>query len=185
MMMMPPPDPPFSDKILGTWDSATCETAGTLMGVSVYLKRDYQFTAPAMYQIIADLFIDPNCALKFLTLDAKGTYSTGATTTMPQGGTELNFAVAQRGLTAWATMSRDLLNTIGCGGVMTWAVGVRGDISVAGCQPVAPSVSSCPMEYDVGQLIGPGQLELGARGSAASAVCTARPTMLGAELDKQ
>ena len=183
-MMMTPVEKPLNERMVGTWESMTCESAASFMGVSLYVKRRYQFLTPTTWQVTADLYADQGCAFKFVTFDAKGTFTAGALASTPAGATELNFGLAERGTTAWLPMAKDALNMIKCGGYTNWAVGVRQDVSSAGCDPLTPSVASCMTEYDLAQLTNASTLVLGNRGSSTTAQCTARPTTLGAPLLK-
>lgn len=181
---MTPMEMPLNEKLVGTWESMGCESAGSFMSYSLYVKRRYQFMTSTTWSLTADFFADSSCAFKFATFDAKGSFTIGAQTTTPAGATELNFSVTERGTTAWLSMAKDALNGIQCGGYTNWTVGVRQDVSMKGCNPLIPSVASCMTEYDVAQLTTPTTLVLGDPGNSTTAQCTARPTTSGAPLLK-
>lgn len=182
--MMTPIEAPLNERLVGTWESMGCESAASIMSVSLYVKRRYQFMTATTFQVTADLYADQSCALKFITFDAKGTFTIGAAATTPAGATELNFKLSERGTTAWLPMAKDVLNMITCGGYTNWAVGVRQDVSNEDCQPLTPSVASCMTEYDLAQLTNASTLVLGNRSGSTTAQCTSRPTTIGAPLLK-
>jgi hypothetical protein len=186
-MDMAPSGPPVNESLVGTWNSESCESAGTLMGFSLYIKRSYVFTSPTEFQVTADLFGDAGCSsfLRLLRIDQNGTFKIGNDVSGVTGAKEADFAVSVRGVTANVSMATTLLNMLMCGGVTNWSVGMRVDISAAGCDPLEPSTSSCPTEHDLVQISNGTELKLGARPASTSSVCTARPTAVGPGLTKQ
>jgi hypothetical protein len=154
--------------------------------VAEHGQRNYKFTSSTEFQINADLYGDQNCAFKFMTVDAKGAFTIGSDVSALQGAKEIDFAITERGGTAFLPMATMILNMINCGGSMNWMVGVRKDVSAApGCQPVVPSVSECPKEYDLALLENSSTLKLGTRPMTSAGLCASRPTTAGLPLLKQ
>src|SRR3990167_8367163 len=156
MMMMPPPEPPLNERVSGTWESQTCEAAGSLMGFSVYVKRKYVFTTTA-WDVKLTLYGDQGCGIQFLGFDAKGGFTVGQDASTPMGAKEAEFTITERGATPYQVlfspmMPKDILNTIMCGGYTNWMAGVRQDISAQGCMGIVPSVASCPKEFELMKL---------------------------------
>lgn len=168
----------LNQKIVGTWNSASCELGIAIPGAPVtpYYKRTYKFTETD-WSYAFDVYFDANCALKALTMDAKGTYTIGAMVSAPAGANEMNFNYAERGMTAYLSQATQLLSGLSCGGTSAWTVGMRVDISTNGCGTIVPSNTACPKEFDVISLTGT-NLFLGQRPMSASGLCSTRPTTL-------
>ena len=188
-MDMAPAGPPVNEELVGTWTSETCEPTVAIPGspTSLYLKRSYVFSSPTEFSITADLYGDAGCTsfLRLLHIDEKGTFTIGNNVSTIQGAQEAEFSVSERGVTAYVSQATQLLNQIMCGGSTNWMVGVRTDVSAAGCEPIAASTSSCPKEHDVVQITNGTELKLGSRPTSITSVCTARPAAVGPALMKQ
>jgi hypothetical protein len=183
--MMPPPEPPLNEKLVGTWESMGCESAGSFMTLTLYIKRQYKFTSSTEFSIKGDLFFDQSCAFKLFTIDAKGTFAIGSDVSAVQGAKEADFTAQERGATAYLPMAVDVLKMINCGGSMDWMAGVRKDVTVAGCEPLIPKQSSCPKEFDLAHLVDASTLKLGTRPMTPTGLCSGRPTTAGLPLIKQ
>ena len=168
--------PPLADRMTGTWASPGCELGGTIMGFSLYYRREYTFTNP-MWKQIGSIYLDQTCFFPAMVLEAKGTYDVGAELAVPMGASELNFTYTERKLTVNLPMLVPLLNMVMCGASSTWAAGVSKDIGAAGCAPFVPSNTSCPKEFDVVKL-DETSLTLGQRPMTLDGLCTTRPASL-------
>jgi hypothetical protein len=183
--MMMQMEPPLNEKLVGTWQSMSCESAGSFMSFTLYVKRTYKFTTSTQFQLNADLFFDQSCAFKLFTVDSKGTFAIGNDVTAVQGAKEADFTASERGATAYLQMAVDVLKMVNCGGTMNWSPGVRQDVSAAGCEPLIPSLTKCPKEFDVALLSDSMTLKLGARPTTPEGLCSGRPTTTGLPLLKQ
>ena len=185
MMMM---EAKLNPKLLGTWKSAACELgimSSATLPVSIYYQREYRFTETD-WSATVSVFIDPLCATTALKTNVKGTYTVGNAATAPAGGTEIDFAFAERRIQLLQPQAALLLNTIMCGGMASWTAGPDVDVSTKGCKPLMPSNIECPKEFDVAKIdvlptfvvTDPStypKLTLGARPMSADGLCKARP----------
>jgi hypothetical protein len=183
--MMMPVEAPLNEKMVGTWQSMSCENAGSFMSLTLYVKRTYKFTTSTEFQLNADLFLDQSCAFKLFTIDSKGSFAIGPDVTAVQGAKEADFTSRERGATAYLQMAVDALKMLNCGGNMNWMTGVRQDVSTAGCEPLIPSITKCPKEFDVALLSDSMTLKLGTRPMTPEGLCSGRPTSTGLPLIKQ
>lgn len=177
-MDMASAQPALNQQVAGTWLSAACEPAGS----GAYLKRRYTFTTTT-FSVRAEVHEDAQCTAAQLVLEAEGSYTIGATSTVVSGASDAEISFTSRAVTAQTQNGADRLNLFQCGGVTTWTAGARKDVSQAGCVPFADSVTDCPKQYDVVKLDGT-SLYLGAA-AADSCKQSGRATQLGPALIKQ
>lgn len=190
-MDMAPAAKPLNEQLVGTWNSMSCEPAftvntGTMM-LALYTRRTYNFTSSTEFDLTADLFADQSCSSLFrlLRVDAKGTFTVGNDVSAVSGAKEINFTSTVRGVMPTIDMARQLLNMINCGGSNAWMVNQRQDVASLGCDPLVPSTSSCPKEFDIALLVDASTLKFGTRPMSSNGLCTGRPTTAGLALVKQ
>jgi hypothetical protein len=140
------PTAPHTNEIVGHWVSPGCETV-TVNGSTAYQKRRMHLGG-AHWRITVTPFADAACTQPLFNFTISGRYRLGAPLPLA-GAREADFEFARIVAVAHTASMAAAFEAAGCG-TGPWTVGVPQDISATGCLGV-PSVTACPVEYDLVQ----------------------------------
>ncbi len=132
--------------ISGRWASVGCETVRSSDGVS-HLKREMRLDGEA-WMLRIEFFADERCETPLLGMELEGPYDLGPKSMDLRGATTARFDHRKVVLTPRSEAMADAFSSARCGDG-AWKVGEGQEVTQTGCLGLVPTVSSCPVEYDI------------------------------------